>query len=114
MDFLPIVYENLLKQMLTQTVPHGGLPQPSEEEVARRKAERSEAFARVRAAVSKVVDPAIRAVFDLHAPDDDRMWSDCKGCDPGAYAESGAIWPCSTIHALAPFTGITESDLELL
>jgi len=43
-------------------------------------------------------------LLELHVPtvsiDDDHSL-ECAGCDPGAYAESGADWPCRTINLLA-------------
>lgn len=63
-------------------------------------------------------EAALRAVLDLHKPvpatasDGRVMWLDCKGCDPGAHAESDAMWPCTTVETIARELNIEVTDRD--
>lgn len=39
----------------------------------------------------------VRDIVALHRPDE---YGDCDGCDWGAYAEYGPMWPCRTIRLI--------------
>lgn len=49
--------------------------------------------------------PILRPILDLHAPDTfTGQWGECQGCDPGAYAEGRADWPCATVEMIYNLT----------
>ena len=49
--------------------------------------------ARIDAAL-KAAPESLQPIIELHSP---TSGDECRGCDAGAYAESGADWPCSTL-----------------
>lgn len=51
---------------------------------------------------------ALRAVVELHAPDDGAGYARCDGC-LNAWGES-AEWPCSTVQAIARELGVQEDN----
>lgn len=60
----------------------------------------------MREALDALSDPVARLVLDLHG----EAYSQCTGCDPGAYAGDGAEWPCATVLAIAEHYGIQTSE----
>ena len=49
-----------------------------------------------RARIDKALAAApaeLQPIIELHSP---TSGDECRGCDAGTYAESGADWPCST------------------
>lgn len=61
--------------------------------VEKYRREAIEQRARIDAAL-KAAPEALQPIIELHSP---TSGDECRGCDAGAYAESGADWPCSTI-----------------
>lgn len=51
-----------------------------------------------------IEDPTARRMLELHSPD---RRQECKGCDPGAFAQTGADWPCQTVELIADIHGAT-------
>lgn len=57
---------------------------------------------------------ALRAVVELHAPQDTYPSGGstgrplCFGCDLGLHADDHADWPCATIEAIAEHLGVKQ------
>lgn len=100
-----------LFQLLTEAAKPGSQKAAEWRQQQEEKAKPIQQAARERhlAALGRI-DPLLHPVLNLHEPvfwDERSMDPDCKGCDPGGYAEYDPPWPCTTWELVA---GENEDD----
>jgi hypothetical protein len=97
--FIPQVWQKeLLHQLQGNLIMQMG-NQSSDDFKARQAARKAEHAAKIEA-INARLQKAPAALQPIIAHHSRSGYDECAGCDAGAYAESGADWPCSTIDLI--------------
>jgi hypothetical protein len=60
-----------------------------------------------------ITEPTLRAVLDLHWPEDMQRHPSCPGCDIEGYEAEEPDWPCRTVRVIAEAQEIALPDRHL-